>query len=130
MTCRSRRRRRGRTGRRAAAAVVLLLAVAGCTQHPAMGTIEYRTPAEREVTIQSPNEDGCHRFPGGAHHVTNHTVDDIRLYANEDCVLTEAGKDQAGQTGGESFYLGTQMSVEYTPGQTPWLSYSVVGGGG
>ncbi|WP_189712506.1 hypothetical protein [Streptomyces phaeofaciens] len=120
---------RSRTGRRAGA-VVLLLAAAGCTEHAAMGTIEYTTPAKREVKIQSPSDEGCHRLPGGAYHVTNYTVDDIRLYANEECVLTEDGKDQSGRIGGESFYLGTQTSVEYTPGQSPWLSYSVVGGGG
>ncbi|GGS12487.1 hypothetical protein GCM10010269_59670 [Streptomyces humidus] len=81
------------------------------------------------MKIQSPDDDGCHRLPGGAHSVRNYTVDDIRLYVGEDCVLTKAGDDQSGRTGGESFYLGTQMSVPFTPGQSPWLSYSVVGGG-
>ncbi|MFF5183922.1 hypothetical protein ACFY30_09050 [Streptomyces sp. NPDC000345] len=120
---------RSRAGRRAGA-VVLVLAAAGCTEHNAMGTIEYTTPAKRVVKIQSPSDEDCHQMPGGAHQVTNYTVSDIRLYANDDCVLTKAGDDQSGRTGGESFYLGTQMSVEFTPGQTPWRSYSVVGGGG
>ncbi|WP_330349211.1 hypothetical protein [Streptomyces sp. NBC_00582] len=120
---------RSRAGRRAAA-VVLVFAVAGCTGHSAVGTIEYTTPGDRVVQIQSPSRDGCHPLPGGAHHVSNYTDDDIRLYANTDCVLTTAGNDQSGRIGGEAFYLGTQMAVEYTPGQSPWLSYSVVGGGG
>ncbi|WP_416982632.1 hypothetical protein [Streptomyces sp. T028] len=120
---------RSRVGRRAAAAV-LVLAVAGCTGHSAVGTIEYTTPEKRVVQIQSPSRDGCHPLPGGARHVVNHTGDDIRLYANTDCVLTAAGNNQSGKIGGDAFYLGTQMSVEYTPGQSPWLSYSVVGGGG
>ncbi|CAM5502686.1 hypothetical protein [Streptomyces aurantiogriseus] len=116
------------TGRRAGA-VVLLLAAAGCSGS-ATGTIVYTTPADKEVTIQSPADDKCHRLPGGARHVTNHTVDDIRLYANERCVLTSAGENQSGRIGGESFYLGTQLSVAHTPGQSPWLSYRVIGGGG
>ena len=95
-----------------------------------MGTIEYTTAAKGVVKLQSPSDEGCHRLPGGARSVRNYTVDDIRLYANADCALTDAGDDQSGRTGGESFYLGTQMSVQFTPGQSPWLSYSVVGGGG
>jgi hypothetical protein len=121
--------RRSRAGRWAGA-VAVLLAVAGCAEQSAMGTIEYTTAAKRAVKLQSPLDEGCHLLPGGAHNVWNYTVDDIRLYANADCVLTRAGDDQSGRVGGESFYLGTQMSVQYTPGQSPWLSYSVVGGGG
>lgn len=118
---------RSRVGRRAGA-VVLLLAAGGCAQ-PALGTLVYTTPAKREVTIQTPADDGCHRLPGGAYRVTNHTVDDVRLYTKGDCVLTQAGEDQSGRTGGESYYLATQTSVPFTPGQSPWLSYAVVGGG-
>ncbi|MCQ9129901.1 hypothetical protein [Streptomyces hilarionis] len=124
MICRSRARRR------AGGAVFLLLAVAGCSNGgSALGTVEYTTPAGQVVKIQSPPDDGCHRLPGGARSVRNYTVDDLRLYADANCVLTKAGDDQSGRTGGESFYLGTQMSVPFTPGQTPWRSYSVVGGG-
>ncbi|MFF4350622.1 hypothetical protein [Streptomyces sp. NPDC001530] len=112
-----------------AGAVVLMLAAAGCT-HSAMGTIVYTTPAKREVVIQSPAGNACHRLPGGAYRVVNYTLYDIRLYTNADCVLTSAGKDQSGQTGGESFYLATQSSVGFTPGQSPWLSYYVVPGSG
>ncbi|MFG2573042.1 hypothetical protein [Streptomyces sp. NPDC048481] len=120
--------RRSRARRRAGA-VLLLLAVAGCSNGSALGTIEYTGPGGRIVKIQSPSHEGCHRLPGGARSVRNHTLDDIRLYANESCVLTEAGDDQRGRTGGESFYLGTQSSVAFTPGQSLWRSYSVVGGG-
>ncbi|MFF1543493.1 hypothetical protein [Streptomyces sp. NPDC058291] len=123
MICRSRAVRR-------AGAVALLLAVAGCSGGSALGTLHYTTPAGRLVQLQSPHDGGCHRLPGGARSVRNETVDDIRLYANKDCVLTKAGKNQSGRTGGESFYLGTQLPVEFTPGQSPWLSFSVVGGGG
>ncbi|MGW2621075.1 hypothetical protein [Streptomyces sp. NPDC001500] len=123
MICRSRARRR------AGAALFLLLAVAGCSNGSALGTLEYTTSGGQVVKIQSPSDDGCHRLPGGARSVRNYTVDDIRLYADESCVLTKAGDDQSGRTGGESFYLGTQSSVAFTPGQTPWRSYSVVGGG-
>ncbi|MEU5635739.1 hypothetical protein ACIA8I_36780 [Streptomyces rishiriensis] len=122
MICRSRARRR-------AGGALLLLAVAGCSNGSALGTIQYTTPAGQIVKIQSPDDDGCHRLPGGARSVRNYTVDDIRLYVDEHCVLTKAGDDQSGRTGGESFYLGTQASVAFTPGQSPWLSYSVVGGG-
>lgn len=118
---------RRHAGRRAGA-IVLMLAVAGCTDS-AMGTIVYTTPAKRKVVIQSPPGEGCHRFPGGAYNATNYTLDDIRLYTNEHCVLTSAGKDQSGRTGGESLYLATQTSVNFAPGQSPWLSYYVVGGG-
>ncbi|MCQ9177599.1 hypothetical protein KMT30_00725 [Streptomyces sp. IBSBF 2953] len=122
MICRSRARRR-------AGGVLLLLAVAGCSNGSALGTIQYTTPSGKVVRIQSPDDDGCHRMPGGARSVRNYTVDDIRLYVDQDCVLTKAGEDQSGRTGGESFYLGTQTSVAFTPGQSLWRSYSVVGGG-
>ncbi|MDX2824183.1 hypothetical protein PV416_24555 [Streptomyces ipomoeae] len=106
-----------------------MLTTAGCTRS-AVGTIVYTTPAKQEVVIQSPVAEGCHRLPGGAYRVANYTLDDIRLYANAHCVLTPAGENQSGQIGGESFYLGTQDSVGFTPGQSPWLSYAVVGGDG
>lgn len=110
-----------------------MLAAAGCSgplPRSAVGTITYTTPAKREVVIQSPSDEGCHLLRGGAYRVVNNTLDDIRLYANAHCVLTPAGYDQSGQTGGESFYLATQTGVGFTPGQSPWLSYYVVGGGG
>ncbi|MER6422868.1 hypothetical protein [Streptomyces sp. NPDC001137] len=112
---------------RGAGAVVLLLAAAGCSDS-AMGQLVYTTPAKRKVAIQSPAVEACHRLPGGAYSVDNYTLYDIRLYTNADCVLTPAGQDQRGQIGGESFYLATQASVAFTPGQSPWLSYYVIPG--
>ncbi|MEU6255775.1 hypothetical protein [Streptomyces sp. NPDC047043] len=117
---------RRHVGRRAGV-LVLLLAAAGCSDS-AMGPIVYTTPAKREVKIQSPAVDACHRLPGGAYRVVNHTLYDIRLFTNAACVLTPAGQDQSGQVGGESFYLATQATVGFTPGQSPWLSYYVVPG--
>ncbi|MFF4501437.1 hypothetical protein [Streptomyces sp. NPDC001401] len=117
---------RRRVGRRAGA-IVLMLAAAGCSDS-AMGQIVYTTPAKREVVIQSTPVTGCHRLPGGAYRVVNYTQYDIRLYTNARCVLTSAGQDQSGRVGGQSFYLATQTSVAFTPGQSPWLSYYVVPG--
>ncbi|MFC7302970.1 hypothetical protein ACFQVC_01895 [Streptomyces monticola] len=68
------------------------------------------------TSVTNPPLKGCHKMPGGAHHVENGTLTDLVVYVSDDCT----------GDADTSKYVGSGLNGDLAPKADSWHSYKFV----